>query len=137
MRIAFDTNVILDAVLKRKGYQAAQKLIMAVATEKIEGVIAGSSVTDIYYIAKKLVGDEKAREFIFNILSVFDIASVDGEVCTEALTLPMSDYEDAVLAACVTADYIVTNDRAFLNADSPIETIAPAELLKKLETSEI
>ena len=136
MKIAFDTNVILDAIESRADYKTAQALILAVAREQISGMVAGSSVTDIYYIAKKHIGDAAAREAISNLLTVFDVACVDGEICGDALDLPMPDYEDAVLACCAAraaADYIVTRDQDFLDAEScPVERIAPAALLAVL-----
>ena len=133
MRIAFDTNVLLDAIANRADHEAAQSLIMAVAEEKVSGVISANSVTDIYYIAKKLVGDESARNAIWNLMTVFDVAPVDGEACATALSVQMSDYEDAVLAVCAEkeeADYIVSRDQGFLKASgSPVAVIAPEVLL--------
>ena len=133
MRIAFDTNVLIDAIANRADHEAAQSLIMAVAEEKVSGVISANSVTDIYYIAKKLVGDESARNAIWNLMTVFDVAPVDGEACATALSVQMSDYEDAVLAVCAEreeADYIVSRDQDFLKASgSPVAVIAPEALL--------
>ena len=132
MKVVFDTNVILDAIENRADYETAQALILAVARERIDGVVAGSSVTDIYYIAKKHIGDAAAREAISNLLTVFNVAPVGGEVCGDALDLPMSDYEDAVLACCAAscgADYVVTRDKDFLAAeDCPVERISPVDL---------
>lgn len=136
MKIAFDTNVILDAIANRVGFKEAQDLIMAVATDKIQGVIAASSITDIYYIARKQIGDEAARAAIWNLLTVFDIAGVDGEDCASALSVPMSDYEDALLAVCAKraeADYIATRDEGFIAANSPVSAKSPKELLELIE----
>jgi predicted nucleic acid-binding protein len=133
MRVAFDTNVLLDAIAVRENYEAAQELIAAVSREEIQGIITANSITDIYYIARKRVRDEVVREIISNLLTVFDIAPVDGEDCASALILPMDDFEDAVLAVCAAreeADYIVTRDARFLSsAGCPVPTISPAGLL--------
>lgn len=136
MRVVLDTNVILDAVLEQADYQSAQSLLMAVANEKVSGIVTANSITDIYYVARKMMGDQDARRAIANILAVFDIAQVDGEACATALNLPMSDYEDAVLAACASreeADYIATNDTGFLKAESPVPVKTTADILKKIE----
>lgn len=136
MRIVFDTNVILDAVLERGNYEAAKRLMRAVADEKIGGIVTANTITDIFYVAKKLVGDEMARKFIANILALFDVAPVDGDVCAEALTLPIADYEDAVLAACAireNADRIATEDRAFLMSESPVSVERPEKLVEMVE----
>lgn len=132
MKITFDTNVILDAVLERGEYKTAQELVVAVAAEEIEGAVTANTITDIYYLTRKMAGDKGARRMITNVLSIFDVAMVDGEACAMALNTPMSDYEDAVLAVCAAregADYIVTRDHGFLKADSPVPTKTPEDLL--------
>ncbi len=135
MRIAFDTNVLLDTVLNRPGRENALKLLWAAAEEKITGIVSANSITDLYYLARKGIGDRAAREAVYDILSMFDIASVDGDVCFMALNAAMDDYEDAVLAICAAhedADYIVTGDKGFLKAASPVPTITPERLLAVL-----
>lgn len=138
MRIAFDTNVLIDAIANRADYDAAQSLIMAVADEKVSGVITANSITDIYYIARKVVGDENARNAIWNLMTVFDVAPVDGEACATALSVQMSDFEDAVLAVCAAredVDYIVSRDQGFLKASGcPVTVIEPSALLDVIQS---
>ncbi|MBR4212009.1 MAG: PIN domain-containing protein [Oscillibacter sp.] len=132
MKISFDTNVLLDAIANREGYREAQSLITLVAERRIEGLIAASSITDIYYIARKAIGDERAREAVRNLLRLFEVSCVDDTACLTALDVPMKDYEDAVLAVCsarANADFIATRDREFLEADSPVPTRRPQDLL--------
>lgn len=129
MKIAFDTNVLLDAIAERGAYRDAQALVMAVANEKVEGVISANSITDIYYILRKRIGDEKARKAIWNLMAIFEIASVDAEICATALGTPMKDFEDAVLAVCAKASgaaLVVTGDKGFLedrNAPIAVRTV--------------
>lgn len=136
MKVVLDTNVILDAVLEQADFRSAQGLLMAVANEKIGGIVTANSITDIYYVARKMMGEQDARRAVSNILAVFDIAQVDGEACATALSLPLSDYEDAVLAACASreeADYIATSDKEFLKAESPVPVKTTAEILRMIE----
>lgn len=138
MKIVFDTNVLLDSILNRPGRAAALRLMLAVAEEKIVGIISANSITDIYYLARKGIGDRAAREAIFDLLSMFDVAQVDGDACSMALNEPMSDYEDAVLAVCAAregADYIATGDQGFLNAASPVQVRTPAALVRIIDES--
>ena len=139
MKVAFDTNILLDALANRAGYQEAQALITLVANQRIEGLIPASSVTDIYYIARKYIGDERARAAIRNLLTLFDISSVDDEVCLTALDVPMKDYEDAVLAVCSAragADFIVTRDREFWEADSAVPAKSPQDCLDMIASDD-
>lgn len=136
MKIAFDTNVVLDLILERPGHEAALKLALEIAAERVTGLISANSITDIYYIARKSIGDEKAREAIADILVLFDVCVVNGDICFAALNTPMRDFEDAVLAVSAAkegADYIATCNQDFLHAESPVPALAPSELLKLLE----
>ncbi len=135
MKVAFDTNVLMDCILNRPGRQIALRLLMAVSEEKIVGIVSANSITDIYYLSKKGIGDRAAREAILDLLSMFDVAPVDGEVCAMALNEPMSDYEDAVMAVCAAregADYIVTGDQGFLSSPSPVQVRSPADMLRAI-----
>lgn len=136
IKIAFDTNVLLDSILNRPERDDALRLMLAISEEKAVGIISANSITDIYYLARKGVGDQAAREAIFDLLSMFDVAPVDGDVCSMALNEPMSDYEDAVLAVCAAregADYIATRDKDFLEAASPVQVRTPASLVRIIE----
>ena len=59
MIVAFDTNVLIDAIAEQRDYLDDQKLILAVAEEKLTGVISANSITDIYYILRKRIGDDQ------------------------------------------------------------------------------
>ena len=143
MRVAFDTNVILDAIMVRPDSEAATRLLRSVAEDEIEGVITANTITDIYYVARKKIGDKKAREAIFELLSIFDISAVDGSACVDALSLPMSDYEDAVMAVCADRDgarYIATRDDGFIKAGMnngcSADVMLPADILELIERGE-
>ena len=143
MRVAFDTNVILDAIMVRPDSEAATRLLRAVAEDEIEGVITANTITDIYYVVRKKIGDKKAREAIFELLSIFDVAAVDGSACVDALSLPMSDYEDAVMAVCADRDgagYIATRDDGFIKAGMnngcSADVMLPADILDLIERGE-
>lgn len=139
MRVAFDTNILLDTILNRPGREDALRLMLSVSEEKISGIISANSITDLYYLARKGIGDQSAREAIFDILSIFNIAPVDGDVCSMALNMPMGDYEDAVLAVCAAraeADYITTRDEGLIKAECPVQVRRPKELLHMIDTIE-
>ncbi len=136
MKIAFDTNVILDAIIVgRPGRVEAQRLLIKVAQEEISGIITANTVTDIYYVVKKALGDGKARAAIADVMTVLQVVAVGEEDCAKALVLPMDDFEDALLALCAKregVDYVVSRDKAFLAAASYLPVIAPQALLAQL-----
>lgn len=139
MKIVFDTNVLLDSILNRPGCETAIRLVVAAAGGQIKGIVTANSITDIYYLARKEIGDPATRQAIVDVLSVFSVTPVDGKLCAAALTLPMSDYEDAVLTVCAEqagADYIATRDRKFRSAQSPVPVRTPTELIRIIEGEE-
>ena len=140
MRVVFDTNVILNAAMGRDGSEDAQKLIQAVISGEVTGIVTANTITDIHYIVKKRAGDKAAREVIRNTLDLFEVAPVDREACETALFLTMSDYEDAVLAVCASkagAEYIATQDERFIDSTgSPVVPLHPKDILCTLPEAE-
>jgi predicted nucleic acid-binding protein len=103
------------------------------AEEKIEGLVSTNSVSDIYYVARKHMSEEKAREALRNLFRVFSILTVLGEDCQSALNSQLSDYEDAILTACGRrsgTDFIISRDKDFLRSGEYIPILSPAAFLK-------
>jgi predicted nucleic acid-binding protein len=96
-----------------------------------------SSITDIYYIVAKRLGDIAAREVLKNLFNLLAVAAVDGNDCVAALGLPISDYEDAVVVACAQKDTIysvITSDYEFLKVDPTLtRVVTSADFLNLLQ----
>jgi len=136
MNALIDTNVVLDAMLSRSPFaEAAQKLFIMAAEEKINAYVTASSITDIYYLLHKHLHDnERCRQVIFKIIKIFSILDVTGSDCKKALELPMSDYEDALLAACARRgkmECIVTRNVEDFGG-SPVRAVLPDDFLKSV-----
>jgi len=139
MRIAIDTNVILDFFLSRQpGVNSARRIFEMAYKEDIEAFTTASSITDIYYITAKRLGDDTARKAITQLLHMLGIIAVDGNDCVNALALPIADFEDALVTVCAkkeNIDYIVSNDNAFLQIDSQIiQVVSSQEFLDMVGT---
>ena len=139
MKVAFDTNVVLDAAMNRPDSEGSLKLVQAVVDENIVGLVSANTITDIHYIVKKRYGDKVARAAVQNTLYIFEVIPVDGEACTEALGLPMTDYEDAVLAVCADrggVECIATRDAGFIEAGMnngcSADVMNPSDILELL-----
>ncbi len=137
MRILFDTNVILDVLLEREPFvKDALYLLAKVERSEINGFICATTVTTIYYLVNKALGQKEATHHIRTLLSIFEIAPVNRAVIEEALNLKFPDFEDAVLyvsALTVGVDCIVTRNYSdFKRAKIPV--YAPDELVKVIES---
>ncbi len=97
MRVLFDTNVVLDVLRARPPHAAAATgLLDLVARKKLDGLLAATSITTLYYLAEKASTTAQARRHVTTLLDLFDTAAVSRSVLTDALMLRFDDYEDAV-----------------------------------------
>lgn len=139
MRILFDVNVILDVLLEREPWLSeAQQLWDMVVDSTIEGYLAPTTLTTIYYLARKLpAGAEGAMRSIAACLATFEVCSMDRQTLVLAASQPGGDFEDNVQIACADQsglDGIVTrNAKHFALAARKVYT--PTELLTDVRSS--
>lgn len=136
MKVLLDTNVLLDVYLRREPFFDASSQVVALAEQgEIEGWIAGTTVTTIFYLLAKALSDEKAKQNVHNLLKLFNISSVNRVVLEDALDNGFKDYEDGVLyqsALHTNLDVIVTrNQKDFFKSELPV--YSPSEFLNALD----
>lgn len=132
MRVLFDTNVLLDALLAREPFvKDAAFLLEAIGSGQIEGFMSATTVTDVHYlVGRQTRSPETAITSVTKLLELMEICTVDRNVLEQAITLEFADFEDAVQVACAMAlglDAIVTRDVDGFR-DSPISVHSPEEL---------
>lgn len=131
-KLLLDVNVVLDVLLEREPHSTpAVTLWRAIERGAAVGFLPAHGLTTVWYLARRTRGPAFARRVVEELLSVFRAAAVDAPVLRRALALPLTDFEDAVCAACAVStacDAIVTRDPAgFRNA--PIPVLDPASAL--------
>lgn len=136
MTIVFDTNVVLDVVLKREPFFADAAALMAYVYEgRIDGLLCGTSLTTVFYLVEQKQGVEGAYASLDRLLDLFKAAAVDDSVLRSARGLRFADYEDAVLhesARRSHADGIVTRHTSDFEK-STLTVYEPPELLALIE----
>lgn len=138
-RVLFDTNVLLDVLLRREGrVEASARLWDAADRGRLRGVIAATAVTTVGYLVSRAYDDARARADIQAVLETFEVAAVGRVELAGALARGFADLEDGVVheaARAARCDGIVTrNGRDFGAATLPV--YAPDELLAALDQSE-
>jgi predicted nucleic acid-binding protein len=132
-----DTNIVLDVVEKRVEFlRDSQKIIQLSADEEIDCVLSANAVTGVYYLVKRNFKDaKKALDAVVRFSKLIRFVDTTVQDIHQAMTSPMSDFEDAVIAAVAQregADYIITrNTKDF--AASPVSAVTPEEFLEKRE----
>lgn len=96
-----------------------------------------TTLTNLFYIARRLVGTDLAMRGVAECLRAFDVIPVDGVILTDATQLPGSDYEDNVAISCAVSsgmDLIVTRNLGDFT-HSRVPAVSTGELLQRLATS--
>lgn len=114
MKVIIDTNIIIDYLADRMPFaDYAEKIIKLGQSGKISCFLTANSITDIYYIMRKIIGRDKTLECFKILFSIMDISDINKNDIFDAMKLDVKDFEDALLAVCanrIYADYIVTRD---------------------------
>ncbi len=137
MRVLIDTNILLDFLLQRESFfHDAEQLFQAIDSDQIVGYATATTLTDIFYIARRHTGNiEQARQAVSETLTAMEICPVNREVLEVAFSSGLADYEDAIQVACAVAqglDAILTRDsQVFLNSSVPVLSVQ--ECLHRLE----
>ena len=127
MRAILDTNVLIDFFLDREPFaRDATDLIQRAERLEFQGLVCATSVTTVDYLARKAVGLTEARAQVAFLLSILEVAPVNGAALQAALESGVRDFEDAVVAESArraNADYIVTrNLKDFAKSPVPAHT---------------
>jgi len=133
MKILIDTNVVLDILLNRQPWYIDAALIFSMTKQNyFQSYVSATTITDIFYITKKVLGKSGAKEALKNLFKVFCPASVKDNDIYKALNLEWDDFEDSVqfiIGEGLSVDYIVTrNIRDYTT--SHIKIIAPDKFLE-------
>ena len=138
MKVLFDTNVILDALIDRNDlFSTSRFLINCVVDEKIKGYISSKQVTDIYYILRKYYDGDKRKKLLKLIFETFEVLPLLPSFASYCVNSKIQDYEDAILdetAKINMIPYIVTNNlKDFENSKSAV--ISPKDLYTLIEVT--
>jgi len=135
VNVLIDTNLVLDVLLKREPWLAdSERVWQACDEQRMTGYLLASTLTDIFYIARKIIGRQAAFEVVELCLATFAICPLDRAILEHALLLKGTDFEDNVQIAAAThigLDAIVTrNPDDFSGTSLPV--LLPAKLLMQL-----
>ena len=139
MRVLFDTNVVLDVVLKRQPFSGvAARLIGRVERKELEGALGATTLTTIFYLVEKAADTKVARDTVRDLLALFQVAKVDRPVLESAVASPLEDFEDAVLLEAGRAmgvDALVTRNTDDFGEEALL-VLSPEELEASLTVLE-
>ena len=136
MKLLIDTNIFLDVLAKREPfYDASRRVLMLCEEKKIYGFLTASSVTDLFYLVRRLLhSTEEAYKAIGCVLDIAKVLNVTNDDVLKAYMIRAHDFEDCLQAVCAQAngcDGIVTrNHKDF--ASFGIALYTPEELPERI-----
>ena len=137
MRVLLDTNVVLDVLLRRGQWLAeAEAIWQANLDGRLTACLVASSLTDIYYIGRRLVSATAARQAVRQCIDCLELLPVDRDVLERAHAMPISDFEDALQVAVGIrdkVDAIITRDASGF-VDSALAVLSPVQLVDLLKS---
>jgi predicted nucleic acid-binding protein len=79
VRVLVDTNIALDFLLQREPFfQDAERLFQAIAAGQVVGYVTATTLTDIFYIARRQTRDTaQARQAVSATLIAMAICPVN------------------------------------------------------------
>ena len=114
MKLLLDINVLLDVLLQRDPWaEAAAHLLSRIERGEASGFVAGHTLTTIHYVVSRARDRQSAASAISDLLRFLEVVPIEKVDFSQALVLPMDDFEDAVQASAalkIGADYVVTRD---------------------------
>ena len=137
-RLFFDTNILLDVVLRRPDFFPASASVWALCeTGTARGFVSAVSINNVHYVAAKFIGREAALAAVRLILSIFTVVPLDATLLREAADVPHKDFEDDIQLASALrcgASCILSRDRAHY-PPGVLLVLSPADYLATLTAS--
>ena len=135
LRLLVDTDVLIDVALDRLPHsEASADFLDRAERGRCQAFVAWHTLSNFYYLVKSGRGDANTRAFIGDLLQFVAVVPTATADIRYAISLGMSDFEDAMQVAAASAcqaGYIVTrNVNDF--ARSPIPAMTPNQAVEAL-----
>lgn len=112
-RVFFDTNIILDLIQERTGYDAAAQILQKQEDGDIDVCLSMLSLANVAYVLRKTLPHTLVSPILKQISSVMEVLPMDNVQFQQALLLSGRDFEDIMQLTCAIAGgctIIITHD---------------------------
>lgn len=122
-----DTDTLLDACMRdRPDWAYVDLLLDDIASGKLDGYIAATSLKDACRTLAENVGEHAARELALASVDAFTVIEVNAALCRLVANSDEPRFEDGITRACAESagvDFIISrNKKAFLK--SPVKRLS-------------
>jgi len=132
-RVFVDSDIILDLLCKRlPHYECAAEVFTLADTGEIQLFTTSVVFANVFYILRKLLGQEKSRELLRKLRILVGILPAGEKIVDLALNSRFSDFEDGLQYFSARENgvqiLLTRNTRDYTEKDLVIQT--PEEYLK-------
>jgi len=135
VKVLLDTNIIVDDALQRQPfYESSEQILLLIEQGQVEGYVSASTFSDLYYLIRKARGREWTRDYLRQLATFCQIATVDQAVISMALATDFRDFEDAIqysTAVLNHLDIIVTRNSQDFPVINP-RILTPKQLIAEI-----
>lgn len=132
-KVFIDSDVILDLLCRREPFYSSAAEVFTLGDSKtIELVTTPIVFANVFYILRKLLGIEKAKELLRKLRILLSVVSVEEKVVDLALNSKFSDFEDGLqyFTAREHAIRIILTRNCKDNKEKDVLVQTPEEYLK-------
>ena len=131
--VLVDTNVIIDFLMTREPfYKASAEVITKCVGKELDGYIALHSVSNLWYILRK-VPEDKRRKWLIDICQCLHVEGICHEDVIKAIKMAeFKDFEDCLQDRCaenIKAEYIITRNVKDFEG-STVQAVLPEKFLE-------
>ena len=132
MNVFFDTNVLMDVLLRRHPFVDKSREVWFLAERgKIAGLASALSFPNIYHVVRKALGAETALSMMTLLRDTLTAVPLDEQILNQAMDAKFPDFEDAIQyfsARRADAECLLTRNVEHFPA-SGLRVLSPEEFL--------
>ena len=133
MIVLLDTDILIDVATDRKPFaEYSAKILDEVENRRLQACIAWHSIANFFYLVSSISNAKLTRHFLIDLLKFVEVAKTTSEDAKYALSLKITDLEDALqiaaAKACGAERILTRNIEHYKN--SPIMAQSPEMFIK-------
>lgn len=130
--IFLDANVILDQMLKRKGYESSRQVFQLIINGEVLAYTSPSIIHILGYWLGKIYSQKETRQRLLVLLNDVRVLELDHHITIQALHSTIIDVEDALqyhTALYHAMDYFISSDKKLKTLESlSLPVLTPPQL---------
>ena len=129
MKVFLDTNIILDLLLEREGYEASAQLFQLQEEGKVELSVSILTMVNAAFVYKKSVGPQVIVPNLKYLSTLVEVLPMDNDTLQQSLYLNGKDFEDILQYMCAVqnhCDVVVTRNEKDFKIKEGLKALPPS-----------